>query len=394
MKKFIMASALIVLCLSFAGCGKKTVDLNDYLEVDFNGYNTAGKVSYSVDVENLIDDNPEAFGLDDDYNEYDVLELVYNIETKISVEPDKEEELSNGDKITFSWKKTKIDSLEKKYPIKIKAADNKMEVYDLDDAEEYDPFEKINVLFEGTAPNGRAKLDNSKGLSGLNYSMDVYEGLKNGDKVTVEIKDSYGNDPTEFLLTEHGKIPTSLTKEFTVEGLTSYVTKLDDIPKDTMGKMLSQAEDSIKARAQSWKEGNSLDSLELQGYHFLTEKEGFSADPHNYLFLVFKANTTVKGYLENTEKDARDSEQLNKDSYYTFFCFEDITLLPDGVCSVDLSGGKRCGNDIKSDYGYYSWGYFERWSYEGYKDLDSLFNKCVTEKLDKYTYESTVGKNA
>lgn len=30
------------------------------------------------------------------------------------------------------------------------------------------------------------------------------------------------------------------------------------------------------------------------------------------------------------------------------------------------------------------------YNYSGYSDLDTMFNNCVTQYVDKYTYESTV----
>lgn len=370
-KKLFFIPAAAVLCLLMAGCGSTAVDLNDYLEVEFNGYNSSGTVEYSVDVESMIEDNPKAFGLDGDYSDYDVSDLAYDIEDKFSVEPDKDEKLSNGDTVTFSWKKTKTESLEKIFPIKIKAADNKIEVYDLDEAEEFDPFEKVSVLFEGTAPNGKAKLDASGVLSGLSYTIDNYEKLKNGDKVTVKVTDSYGKDPSEMLLSEYGKIPTSLEKKYTVEGLTSYAAKLDDIPKETLEKICAQTEDSVRSDSTGWHKSFKLDNMEFVGYYFLYAKDGFEPEVFNSVICVYKVNTTVN-------IDDKD----NKDSYYTFGKCDNITILPDGVCSVDLSSIRLANHrtdSIKKNY-----------EYKGYSDLDSMFNDVITSASSDHTYESTV----
>ncbi len=370
-KKLFFIPAAAVLCLLMVGCGSTAVDLNDYLEVEFNGYNSSGTVEYSVDVESMIEDNPKAFGLDGDYSDYDVSDIAYDIEDKFSVEPDKDEQLSNGDTVTFSWKKTKTESLEKQFPIKIKAADNKIEVYDLDEAEEFDPFEKVNVLFEGTAPGGKAKLDASGVLSGLVYTIDDYEKLKNGDKVTVKITDSYGKDPSEMLLSEYGKIPTSLEKEYTVEGLTSYAAKLDDIPKETLEKMRAQTEDSVRSDSTGWHKSFKFDNMEFVGYYFLYAKDGFEPKIFNSVICVYKVNTTVT-------IDDKD----NKDSYYTFGKYDNITILPDGVCSVDLSSiwlTNHRTDSIKKNY-----------EYKGYSDLDSMFNDVITSASSDHTYESTI----
>lgn len=76
---------------------------------------------------------------------------------------------------------------------------------------------------------------------------------------------------------------------------------------------------------------------------------------------------------------------------YTYYKFEDIMLLADGTCSVDLSRGERCSKSIDSIYGEENfWGGFSAYSYEGYKDLDSMFNNVVTKNVEEYAYENTV----
>ena len=64
-------------------------------------------------------------------------------------------------------------------------------------------------------------------------------------------------------------------------------------------------------------------------------------------------------------------------------------LLEDGTCTTDLSSGELCSNTIESDYGY--WDFIATfYTFHGYKDLDSLFNDCVTQKIGEYNYENTV----
>lgn len=58
--------------------------------------------------------------------------------------------------------------------------------------------------------------------------------------------------------------------------------------------------------------------------------------------------------------------------------------------TADVTSGVFNGDTVRSDRGYWSWGYFEHYSLPGYKDIDSMFNFCVTSNIDKYNYESTV----
>ena len=94
-----------------------------------------------------------------------------------------------------------------------------------DGQEAVDPFETLSVDFSGVAPNGYVILkDNNErfrygnALEGyesvFEFKADKHEGLKNGDviKVTVSLRRDQGN----LYLSQ-------IEKEYTVEGLNSYV---------------------------------------------------------------------------------------------------------------------------------------------------------------------------
>lgn len=64
-------------------------------------------------------------------------------------------------------------------------------------------------------------------------------------------------------------------------------------------------------------------------------------------------------------------------------------MLSDGVCSVDLSDYNTASLELFSDSGFYI---NDSYKVAGYPDLDTLFNKQVTQFIDKYEYENTVSK--
>ncbi len=162
--------------------------------------------------------------------------------------------------------------------------------------------------------------------------------------------------------------------------------KVDDIPDDMEEKMLKQAEDSIKASCASWHEGCTLKECKFIGYYMLTSKTGFKQNPYNQIYCVYKMTADVNGLKRGGDGKTKETGQ---DVYYTYYKYSDILILPDGTCSLDLSAGSMSSNQIKSDYGYESWGAVF-YTYKGYKDLDSMFNACVTKNIGTYDYESTV----
>ncbi len=243
--------------------------------------------------------------------------------------------------------------------------------------EEIDPFEGYNLVFEGTAPSGTAR-DTGRNPN-VAYSLSKNSGLKNGDKVvvTAELYPSYAS---KYALAE-------TEKEFTVEGLVSYAMKLDEIPEDMKQKMLKQGEDSIRAYCATWLEGNSLSKLEPAGYYFLSQKEGGYRSTVNSVYCVFKVTANVTGYKKDGD---HKTQETVSEVFYTYYKFDNIKILPDGTCSLNLSDGKRCRESIRSDYGSLSYGSVNCYYYEGYRELDSMFNDCVTKNLEGYNYETTV----
>lgn len=247
-----------------------------------------------------------------------------------------------------------------------------------DKLEEVDAFADLTVVFNGIYPDSSISI--SGGDPRVKYTASTEKNMKNGDIVTVtaELNGSYS---TQCMLNE-------ASKEYTVEGLSAYVTSISEISDEMKEKMLAQANDSITASCAGWAEGNTLKSLEFAGFYLLTGKEGFGAKPYNRLYCVYKSTANVTGYKRGG--DGKNEENADE-TYYTYYRFNDIMLLPDGVCSVDLSGGEMTSNKIESDYGYYDfWGGGTFYTFKGYKDLDSMFNECVTLQIEKYNYESTV----
>lgn len=245
------------------------------------------------------------------------------------------------------------------------------------------PFEGLQVTFSGTSPN--SKINISGGNSNITYTPSVQSGMKNGDVVTVtaELR-SYAKD--DYVMTQ-------TSKKYTVNGLTAYAAKIAEIPKETANKMQKQAEDTIRARTAGWIKGNTLKSLDFIGYYMLSAKEGFNPSPSNMLYCVYKVTANLgSGYtLDEYNRDGdKVADKGGEDYYYTYVVFSNILLLEDGTCSVDLSKGSECRDTCESVIGQMSWGSFSGWSFNGYKDIDSMFNAVVAKNLTDYNYENTV----
>lgn len=384
-KAILTCFTLLCVCAGLTGCGKETVDVSADADILVNGYDGHGIATVSKG--NWLMNTEKTYGKGMSLTELAVLEESLYDAVEYSVSPS--ENLSNGDEVvlTIDVDNSALES----YDFKLVGGEKKITVSGLDEVEAFDPFENVTVNFSGMAPNGSASVNtsNSNADIDLSYTLDKSSGLKNGDEVTVNVSSYSGTDVEEYCMSK-GKAITETEKTFTVEGLAGYAQKLDEIPEDSLNKMISQAEDAFKSYATSWDEGNSLKNTELLGYYFLTPKEGFSSS-NNQLYCVFKETAEITGFASEEEAKEKDAKKKpHTVSYYTYYKYSDIVILDDGTCSFDLSSGSMPSATIQSKYGYLSWGDLVGYTFKGYSDLDSMFNDCVTSQIDSCSYENTV----
>lgn len=385
-KTILVGLTAVCMCAGLTGCGKETVDVSADADILVNGYDGHGIATVSKG--DWLMDTEKTYGQGMSLMELAALEEALYDAVEYSVSPS--ENLSNGDEVvlTIDVDNSALES----YDFKLAGGEKKITVSGLDEVKAFDPFENVAVNFSGMSPNGSASVNKSDSNVDidLSYTLDKSSGLKNGDEVTVSISSYSGTDVEEYCMSK-GKIPTTTEKTFTVEGLAGYAQKLEEIPEDSLNKMISQSEDSFKSYSTSWGEGNSLKNTELLGYYFLVPKEGFSSSYNNQLYCVFKETIEVTGFASEEEGKAKDAKKKPyTDSFYTYYKYSDIVILDNGTCSFDLSSGSMPSSTAKSKYGYMSWGDLVKYSFKGYNDLDSMFNDCVTSQIASYSYENTV----
>lgn len=375
-KKLIGLLAVVgaaILCLCLTGCSGKSVDVTKTLKVKFSGVNGYGTATLSDEYDWIDEVNTGKNKLQLAQNE----ELIRDA---VDYTLDKKDHLSNGDEVTVTVKTKEVEGLN----IKFKGDVVKVKVEGLKEAETFDPFQSAEIVYDGFAPNGTAYI--TGGDSSLSYELDKESGLKNGDKITVTVKPSRGS--IENYIENYGKVFSPDKKEFTVDGLAAYVTKIDEIPADMQSKMQAQALDTIKARAARFESGCSLKSADFIGNYFLKIKDGASGSTTNEIYWVYKCTTSLSGYRRNGDEVSNEEAV-----YYTWYVYNDTVILPDGTCSVDLANGKLNSTSFETDIGSRNW-LFSGYVLPGYKNLDSMFNDTVTKYIDKYTYVNTVQDTA
>lgn len=365
-----IATVIVVVLLCVGGffaykeLTKPVYDLNEYLTVDFYGYDGYGSYQDQFAYETLSNDIVDQMDLSG--RQADRVRDI--LEDCVSYEITNVGDLKNGDVINVVWKVNK-SKLEKKYKCKIKYNSTTISVNNLDPIEKYNPFDDMVVSYSGIAPYGKVEINYSKSATHtLKYTVSKEDGLKNGDVITVSIaadKDYYGRIG--------GIDITETEKDYTVSGLASYVAKVDDLSDVDMQILIQDAEDALNAYiARKWDNPGDA-SLSFEGVYLLTPKEGVKTWDKNYMFIIHKITDASNGV----------------DSYY-YTRYRDMIILDDGTFSVDLTD-KEVPEGGEGFIGLYGDAFRvgDR-CYVGYENKENLFNDCVTADIDEFNYESTV----
>ena len=378
----VAAIVLIVVGVNAAN----TINLDKYITFNTEGYDGYGRARVTIDW-NAIE---QKYGNKVSYTNAatkeagDFLGLATPIEALeecVDVELEPSTGLSNGDEVTYKWN---IENDTDKYlKVKLKHKDGSFKVSDLQKVGTFEAFDDVTVTFDGIAPNGTANVQyNGSELSPYDFSIDKYDGLSNGDEVTVTIADSSAESCAET----YGKVPATREKTYTVEGLQSSVTKLADIDEDALEGMKSQASDVFNAYvANYWEaEYGTLQDFTYIGDYLLTAKSSDIWGSQNTLYLVFKFNSHL-----TISDDSKTFDQVIPG--YWYIAFSNLMVDEDGKVAVDVTKYSTPGDSFRIDtgvsQGWYSNVYF---TYVGYQTLDDLYKEVVTSNQANYNVEENV----
>lgn len=141
-----------------------------------------------------------------------------------------------------------------------------------------DPFEGVEVTFEGIAPNVKAALKGKN--SNVKYTLSKEDELKNGDKVTVTAELNTAQKDNYTL--------TSSSKEFTVSNRPYYIMQLSDLSDEDIQTLSKKITDLLPDEAVKYGgAGSTVNNVDFLGNINLTKNNG------NYrLYFVYKENVT------------------------------------------------------------------------------------------------------
>ena len=386
MKRFGMKKFMLVLgCMMLSGmCAcNKSMDLNEYVEVEFEGYGGYGKARIVFDEERFEEDygktkfrGPDA----DAYNHFYESVTDCILSEFIEFEIDEGGDLSNGDKVKVKWDcdAGKIKSLTGYTAVYENVV---VEVEGLEEVPLFDAFEGLEVIFDGASGVGTAVVCTENVVEGsakLKFELDKYSYLLNGDVVTVSIVLEQEENSEEWFLENCGGVPKVLQKQYTVEGLSDFAKALSQISESSMKEMDDYVRQSMEEHVElDWSDKEKLDEMELLGNYFLTPKEE-DGMVYNVLFFVYKIRVVNTEYPEGMD-------------YYHYTYFANLLVDEEGnVGDYQERVGTPYGG-----YDYYYGTYTEvvateQFWYWGYEDLESFYEAYIEYNLEDFNCESTV----
>lgn len=351
---------------------KHKINLADYTDVKFDGYDTCGKADIDFDYEKFFKELSknakkskgtmsssqkqaikELFGSEIDDSYYD---LYKDLDFKLS----KKKNLKNGEKIELTFEFDNENA--KKYGIKFIGEPKEFKVSGLKKIKEIDPFADAKISFSGTSPSAYAEVSNEsteEALSFVHYKLNKSSGIAKGDKIIVQAEYNE-NDVLEL----YGVKFTTKTKEYTCDSVDAYALKVSEIPEQALNTMKQAAENEIKEYFKDDKDYYSISDLKYEGCYLLSSKEYGS----NSGYTIYSAT------LKSKKKWFKPSKV-----YYPV-SFNDVVIKADGTSEVDV--------DYAHVYGSSKLG---KYYVKGYVKPSEMYKKLTDSYSDRYNIDATEG---
>lgn len=363
--------ALVLVLLIVIALHKPTVNLNDYLKVTYGGYDGGGVAYTEIDWNSMKEDFENKISYKRGMAQtggMTPIDIIMEY-TNASIEGNNEK-LSNGDKVSYTWKVDK-DAIAKLIKCKIKYSDGSKKVSGLKEMELFDPFENLKVTFSGVEPNGEADIEyNGDMLSEYDFSCDKTSGLKNGDKIKISLTEDAG-----YYVDQYNKAPSVLEKEYKVKNLGKYLSKIKEVDTDGMNSARAKAQKSISDMVDYWSEDVTLDKVSYAGDYLQVAKDSDDYTK-NYYGVIYQINAHIQ---------PDGGQRKDVVSYYSMK-FENVIVGGDGKCEIDLDEYDVPYDDFSVEVtsGDLSSGSY---SFDGYQTLEELKKNYVDEVADEFDCE-------
>lgn len=287
-----VAALVVIICVMLNAAS--TINLDKYVTIETTGYDGYGTVKASIDWDSIEKKYGDKISIKTKTSERYGGFLTYMtpieiLKDCIDVEFNEKDNLSNGDKLEYSWRIE--DYLTEYVKCKVKAQDGTYTVSGLEEVGKFDAFADLKVSFEGIAPSGKISYDyTGEQLGYYDFSCSATSGLSNGDTVIISIN----NTDMAYYAQKYGMVPDKLEKEYVVSGLNEYVSSYSKISSDYISELKSKAEDTIYAHvANNYNSTSSLTDLQYSGYifNFIKDVNGYF-NSYNNIYIIYSGTVS------------------------------------------------------------------------------------------------------
>lgn len=335
LKKYVILAVVLVLTLNcLTGCGKKKIDVMYDLALEFSGIDGEGRAEVDFENTELGFVDGLVISGDEEFESFGDLARLDAIARTVEFDVEPSEGLSNGDKVTVT---ATVDSKAlKELGYSAKTTSKTFIVEGLAVPTEIDAFKDFDVTFSGISPMATAEFEPSREVDGatVRYTCENNGTLRIGEPVTITAS---VNDKELYILEEE-------SKEFTVEGVDTYISNPAEIPEGLWGDMQAEAAELNKTDNVNDYMLWEYSELSYLGYGFGISKENYpSADP-NCCYLIYEGSVF-------------DGEE--NFNYYFYRSFEDLILRTDGTWAFEIpafgsrpSRSESFPHNVVKVYGY------------------------------------------
>lgn len=373
MKKLNYVLVIITAALSLiviSGCKSNGIDLNKYITIRTEGYDSFGKAVCEFDRSAFTEDYVKTVsgrGKSGNNENFYIADADSLMNECIGYTISEASNLKNGNTIELMWDCNDEIAYED-FGVELRYSDITYTVKDLDEVEVLDPFAYLTIETEGVSPHGVINLypDYKKSeIQYITYSPSKTTELTNGETITITASTQGSIDSFVKLF---GTILEPTEIDYVVEGLDSYVMSASQIEEDVLTNLVTKGNDVFISYTETgWVKGYEIESVDYVGNYFLCLKDGFSGD-NNYIYMVY--------HITFIEIDG-----LEYDFYY-YVRFRNLILDHDGACIVDLSDYEKTTNT----YHYND----DKYSTNGFGTLDSLFDTIIQPMIERYSCEFNI----
>lgn len=365
------------------------VVLNEYITVEFKGYDGFGEAEIVIHEDDFLNDNQNKICLTDELIKrmkqnglyksglpYDIAEwkdedvIEYFMDTVFDeIALSGNGELSNGDSVVLSWsadlrgaEKERLDEL---FGVEIVAKEMTVRVEGLKAVETFDPFEGYEPAFKGM--NGNADALDVLGCDDLiYYNMDPAYNLTNRDVVTVTAEYTNPSMTKNDFFRIYGKMPSVWEKKFIIEDLPDPLERIEELPLEELDKMHEKASESILSGLEEYK-GSFTADIQYAGYSF------GSSEKENILTLFYEID------FKQDIVDYLDRHQTYETTYYYYMQWDNLGIRPDGAIVYDIDDFEHSEGTLK----IYSDADGSMWVYtilDGHKSWDNAYEEVKREE--------------